>query len=151
MTVILVRHGRSTANTSGVLAGRTPGVSLDDLGREQADALVDRLADHHGAIRAVVRSPLDRCAQTVAPLLGALRSVPERDGDVVEEVVDDLAEVDYGSWTGRTIKELLKEPMWQVVQRQPSAAVFPGGEGLAQMSARSVAAILRTISDSSQR
>lgn len=141
MTVILVRHGRSTANTSGVLAGRTPGVSLDDLGREQAAALVARLADHHGAIRAVVRSPLDRCAQTVAPLLGALRSAPGRDGDVVEEVVDDLAEVDYGSWTGRTIKELLKEPMWQVVQRQPSAAVFPGGEGLAQMSARSVAAI----------
>ena len=141
MTVILVRHGRSTANTSGVLAGRTPGVGLDDLGRGQAEALVGRLADQHAAIRAVVRSPLDRCAQTVAPLLGALRAAPERLDEVVEEVADDLAEVDYGSWTGRTIKELLKEPLWQVVQRQPSAAVFPGGEGLAQMSARSVAAI----------
>lgn len=141
MTVILVRHGRSTANTSGILAGRTPGVGLDDLGREQADALVGRLADHHGAIRAVVRSPLDRCAQTVAPLLGALRAAPERADEVVEEAVNDLAEVDYGSWTGRTIKDLLQEPLWRVVQRQPSAAVFPGGEGLAQMSARSVAAI----------
>ena len=37
---------------------------------------------------------------------------PRRD-EVVEEVADDLAEVDYGSWTGRTIKELLKEPLWQ--------------------------------------
>ena len=35
-TVILVRHGRTTANASGTLAGRLPGVRLDDLGAEQA-------------------------------------------------------------------------------------------------------------------
>ena len=141
MTVILVRHGRSTANTSGVLAGRTPGVGLDDLGREQADALVGRLAEHHGAIRAVVRSPLDRCAQTVEPLLGALRAAPGRADGVLEEVVDELAEVDYGSGGGPTIKEPPPQPPGEGVPRPPSAAVFPGGEGLAQMSARSVAAI----------
>ncbi|MCW2843259.1 MAG: Phosphoglycerate mutase, partial [Nocardioides sp.] len=31
-TVILVRHGRTTANAAGVLAGRLPGVKLDDTG-----------------------------------------------------------------------------------------------------------------------
>jgi probable phosphomutase (TIGR03848 family) len=60
----------------------------------------------------------------------------------VQPVVEDrIIEVDYGSWTGRTIGELVKEPLWKVVQQQPSAAVFPDGEGLAQVQARAVAAI----------
>ncbi|MBD0861560.1 MSMEG_4193 family putative phosphomutase [Gordonia sp. zg691] len=138
MTVILLRHGRSTANTSGVLAGRGPGVHLDDRGRAQADDLVRRLGDCLGDIRAVARSPLDRCAETVAPLLAALGA----DGEAPPEiVVDDLAEVDYGGWTGRSIRELLTEPLWKVVQQQPSAAVFPDGEGLADVQARAVRAI----------
>ena len=56
---------------------------------------------------------------------------------------DRLGEARYGDWTGRTIKELAKEPLWKVVQQHPSAAVFPGpeGEGLAQTQARAVAAV----------
>lgn len=139
MTVILVRHGRSTANTSGVLAGRTPGVSLDDKGREQAAGLLHRLGSHVGDLRAVVRSPLDRCAQTVAPLVAALDAEPGR--EVPEIVVDALAEVDYGDWTNRSLKELVAEPLWKTVQHQPSAAVFPQGESLAAVQMRAVAAI----------
>ncbi|GAC70314.1 histidine phosphatase family protein [Gordonia soli] len=139
MTVILVRHGRSTANTSGVLAGRSEGVSLDDTGRTQAAALVDRLGGCLGDIDAVVRSPLQRCAETVEPVLAALATA--RPDTVPELVVDDLAEVDYGDWTGRTIKELLSEPLWKTVQQHPSAAVFPNGEGLADVQARAVSAI----------
>jgi broad specificity phosphatase PhoE len=43
-TVLLVRHGRTSANGAGVLAGWTEGVSLDDLGREQVTALAARLS-----------------------------------------------------------------------------------------------------------
>lgn len=131
MTVILLRHGRSTANTAGVLAGRSEGVELDERGREQAAQLVDRLAGLR--IEAVVRSPLLRCASTVEPLAAALGLQP---------VVDErLVEVDYGAWTGRKMSELTGEPLWRVVQAQPSAAVFPDGEGLAQVQARAVAAV----------
>jgi probable phosphomutase (TIGR03848 family) len=60
----------------------------------------------------------------------------------LDPFVDDrLTEVDYGEWTGRKIGELVKEPLWQVVQAQPSAAVFPGGEALAAVQARAVAAV----------
>ncbi|WP_264073073.1 MSMEG_4193 family putative phosphomutase, partial [Mycolicibacter minnesotensis] len=52
-----------------------------------------------------------------------------------------ISEVDYGSWTGRKIGELVKEPLWSVVQQQPSAAVFPEGEGLAAVQSRAVAAV----------
>ncbi len=131
MTVILLRHGRSTSNTAGVLAGRSEGVDLDDKGREQAAGLIDRIGEL--PIRAVVSSPMLRCRRTVEPIAEALCLAP---------IIDDrLSEVDYGEWTGRKIGELAKEPLWAVVQAHPSAAVFPGGEGLAQVQARAVAAV----------
>ncbi|TVT47121.1 MSMEG_4193 family putative phosphomutase [Amycolatopsis rhizosphaerae] len=130
-TVILLRHGRSTANGSGVLAGRSPKVGLDDTGRTQAKALPARLAGV--PLAEAVVSPMLRCKQTVAPLLdefGLGRAIEPR-----------LSEVDYGEWTGRELRTLAKEPLWRVVQAHPSAAVFPGGEGLAAMQARAVAAV----------
>lgn len=130
-TVILLRHGRSTANTAGVLAGRTPGVVLDEHGRAQAQALVERLA--HLPLAAVVSSPLQRCRETVVPLAQA------RELGVTLD--DRFIEMDYGEWTGRQLRKLVKEPLWKVVQAHPSAVVFPGGEGLAAMQARAVAAV----------
>jgi probable phosphomutase (TIGR03848 family) len=76
-----------------------------------------------------------RCEQTVMPLA--------KDRGLVPRTEPELAEVDYGSWTGGSLKTLSKEPLWKVVQAHPSAAVFPGGEGLAGMQARAVAAIRR--------
>jgi probable phosphomutase (TIGR03848 family) len=135
-TLLLVRHGRTTANTSGVLAGWTPGVGLDDAGREQVTALAARLADL--PLAAVVSSPLQRCQETAAALL---EGHPER----MLQVDDALGEVRYGDWTGQSLKTLSKDPLWKVVQSHPSAAVFPGdtGEGLAAMQARAVAAVRR--------
>jgi probable phosphomutase (TIGR03848 family) len=131
VTVILLRHGRSTSNTAHTLAGRSEGIDLDDKGREQAASIIERVAGL--PIVALVSSPLLRCRRTLAPLA-------ERLG--IEPVIDDrLAEVDYGQWTGRKIGELVSEPLWSVVQQQPSAAVFPGGEGLAAVQARSVSAV----------
>jgi probable phosphomutase (TIGR03848 family) len=132
-TLILLRHGRSSANTSGVLAGRMPGVRLDDTGTGQAWALAQRLKIV--PLAAVVSSPMERCQQTVAPVLAGR--------NLTMQVDDALTEVDYGDWTGRELKTLGKEPLWRVVQQHPSAAVFPGGEGLAGMQARAVAAVRR--------
>lgn len=131
MTVILLRHGRSVSNTAHTLAGRSEGVELDEKGFAQAGALAERLDGL--PIKALVRSPLLRCRLTLEPLAAALG---------LEPLVDErLSEVDYGQWTGRQLGELLKEPLWSVVQQQPSAAIFPDGEGLAQVQARAVAAV----------
>jgi probable phosphomutase (TIGR03848 family) len=132
-TVILLRHGRTTANAGGVLAGWTPGVRLDDAGQAQARAVGERLA--MVPLAAVVSSPLERCRQT-ADVVAAGR-------ELAVQTDDRLGEARYGDWTGRTIKELTREPLWKIVQQHPSAAVFPGGggEGLAQTQARAVAAV----------
>ncbi|TSE01670.1 MSMEG_4193 family putative phosphomutase [Skermania sp. ID1734] len=131
MTVILLRHGVSTSNVARTLAGRSEGVELTERGQEQARAVADRLAQL--PITEIVSSPLLRCRQTVAPLAEKLS---------LELVVEDrFAEVDYGEWTGRELKELVQEPLWKVVQQHASGAVFPGGEGLANVQSRAVAAI----------
>lgn len=132
-TVILLRHGRSSANTSGVLAGRTGGVHLDEVGKEHAERLARRL-DGVPLVQ-VVSSPLERCQETAAPLLTGRAATLRLD--------DGLLECDYGDWAGREIKELLKEPLWRTVQRNPSAATFPGGEAMTELSARAIAAVRR--------
>ena len=134
-TVILVRHGRSTANATGVLAGRAPGVSLDQIGREQSALAGERLASV--PLAGVVSSPLERCQQTAQFILDRQATAPYAPVD------PDLTECDYGQWQGRTLTDLATEDLWRVVQSQPSAVVFPGGESMAAMQARSVAAIRR--------
>jgi probable phosphomutase (TIGR03848 family) len=134
-TVILVRHGRTTANADGTLAGRTPGVLLDDIGRAQATLTGERLAVV--PLVAVVSSPLERCRQTSQLILD------HQTGQLATPIEEGITECDYGQWQGGALGELAKEPLWSVVQNQPSAAAFPGGESLAAMQARAVAAIRR--------
>ncbi|WP_336921196.1 histidine phosphatase family protein [Aquipuribacter sp. SD81] len=141
-TLLLVRHGRSSANTSGVLAGRTPGVQLDDTGRSQVAALAERLAPV--PLVAVVSSPLERCVATaeavraVAGPRGKWRHRPDLELD------ERLSECDYGEWTNRPLRDLAKEPAWAVVQQHPSAAAFPGGETLRGVQARALEAVRET-------
>ncbi len=134
-TVILARHGRTEANASGRLAGRTRGVHLDEPGLAQARAAAGRLAGL--PLAAVVTSPLERCRETARELV---RNHPGRPALHVDR---GLLEVDYGAWSGRLLKELAKEPLWKVVQAHPAAASFPGGESMSAMSARVVAAVRR--------
>jgi len=134
-TVILVRHGRTAANVGGQLAGRTPGVRLDETGVQQADRTAARLAPV--PLAAVVSSPLERCRQTA-------RAIARAQAGAVRVATDKgLTECDYGEWQGRLLKDLAKEPLWKTVQTQPSAARFPGGESLAAMQARVVDAVRR--------
>ena len=138
-TVLLVRHGRTAANAAGVLSGWTPGVGLDETGRAQAVALAARLAPL--PISLAVSSPLQRCQETAKELL-ALAGPPKHPRPAL--LTDDrLGECKYGDWTGRPLKELVKEPLWRVVQVHPSAVTFPGadGESMLSMQTRAVNAI----------
>ncbi|MGP9836906.1 histidine phosphatase family protein [Arthrobacter sp. 179] len=134
-TVLLVRHGRTTANATGLLAGRAAGVSLDSVGRDQAALTGERIAPV--PIAGVVSSPLERCRETTEIILERQTGTP---GTVVDQA---LTECDYGQWQGRALSDLASEELWPLVQTQPSAVVFPDGESMAEMQARSVAAIRR--------
>jgi probable phosphomutase (TIGR03848 family) len=147
-TVLLVRHGLTSA-TGQVLVGWTPGVGLSDRGRAQAEALAERLVPVR--LDAVVTSPLQRCQETAAAVVGlpaALAEPTDPEATVSASrppvAVDErLGECRYGDWTGRPYGELTKDPLWRVVQDHPSAVVFPGpeGEALRDTQARAVAAV----------
>lgn len=126
-TLFLIRHAL-TAVTGTRLYGRTPGIPLDDRGREQAERLVDRFAGIR--LSAVCSSPLERCVQTVEPLArrrGLPVSIRER-----------LIEMDAGSWTDRSLAQLRRTRRWRHVQESPSRFAFPGGEGFAEAQARAL-------------
>lgn len=138
-TVLLVRHGRTSANSAGVLAGWTPGIGLDEAGTAGASALGQRLRDL--PLAAIVTSPLQRCTETATQIVRA--RVPQHRPTVHRDKA--LGEVRYGDWTGGELKTLAKDPLWKTVQVHPSAVTFPGegGESLAGMQARAVAAVRR--------
>jgi probable phosphomutase (TIGR03848 family) len=131
-TVLLVRHGL-TALTGPVLAGRSPGVHLDDRGRTQAASLARRIAAL--SVAAVVSSPLERCVETADLIAAGQETSPDRHTD------ERLIECSYGDWTGKSLKDLARDPLWKLVQSQPSAVRFPDGESLAEVAARAVSAV----------
>ena len=133
-TVLLLRHGHSTANAEGLLAGWTEGVGLTDKGRDQSVRVAQRLAPL--TVARAVSSPLQRCLETAALALSG------------HDVVADprLGECHYGAWTGRPLREAATEDLWRVVQDDPGAATFPhhehfAAESLAEMADRVIGGI----------
>jgi probable phosphomutase (TIGR03848 family) len=130
--LLLLRHA-VTEQTGARLSGWTPGLHLSAAGREQAEGLAGRLGPV--PLDAVYSSPLERCQETAVVVADAK--------GLKVDTLEDLGEVRYGDWTGRTLKELAREPLWKLVQTAPSAARFPEGESLFEMQTRAVQAIER--------
>ena len=132
-TVLLVRHGRTGANSDGTLAGRSPGVRLDEAGRDQAKAVAARLSAL--PLAALVTSPLLRCRETAVEIRASQPAPVDLRTD------KRLVECGYGTWTGAQLKKLAKDPLWRAVQDHPSSVTFPDGESMRDMQARAVTAI----------
>ena len=133
--IVLLRHAHSVANEKNLLAGRTPGISLSKTGKEQAKDLIARL----GATQfdEITISPLQRCRETIDPWLATT-------GAKTPIVVDDsVSEVDYGSWSGKTLASLRRKSQWKVVQDFPSQMIFPEGESLLEMQGRALSGFYR--------
>ena len=138
--VLFVRHG-TTPTTGTVLPGRARGLHLSDAGREQAEAVAQRLTALAGRPTggpvAVYASPLERTRETAAPIARALglRVRTERG----------LLECDFGEWTGAELKVLMRTPAWTTVQRTPSLFRFPGGESFTDMQQRITDTVARLV------
>ena len=130
-TVLFVRHGQ-TPTTGKVLPGRAKGLHLADAGRQQAEITAGHIGEL-SRVDAVYSSPLERAKETAAPIARArgLRT----------KVARGLFECDFGDWTGRELKQLMKLPEWQTVQRSPSTFRFPDGESFTEMQSRMVGTV----------
>lgn len=133
--IVLLRHAHSVANEKNLLAGRTPGIALSKTGKDQALQLVNRL----GAITfdEIAVSPMQRCRETIDPWLTSSNGKSR----VVTD--DSISEVDYGSWSGKSLASLRRKSQWKVVQDFPSQMVFPEGESLLEMQGRALSGFYR--------
>ena len=133
--IVLLRHAHSVANEKNLLAGRTAGISLSKTGKEQAQDLITRLGNIQ--FDEVAISPLQRCRETIDPWI-------DTTGAKSRIVVDDaISEVDYGSWSGKTLASLRRKAQWKVVQDFPSQMIFPDGESLLEMQGRALSGFYR--------
>ncbi len=131
--VLLVRHGQ-TPTTGKLLPGRAPGLHLADIGVEQAKKAAERISDLK-TVDAIYASPLERARETAAPIAAAR--------GMKVQIDKALLECDFGDWTGAELKNLMKLPEWNTVQRAPSTFRFPNGESFTEMQTRMVSAVDR--------
>ena len=131
--VLLVRHGQ-TPTTGKLLPGRAPGLHLAEAGQQQARTASERIAAL-SRVDAIYASPLERARETAAPIAAAR--------NMKVQIDKGLLECDFGQWTGAELKNLMKLPEWQTVQRSPSTFRFPGGESFTEMQTRIVSALDR--------
>ena len=127
--VVLVRHAHSQANAAGILSGRRPNIALSEKGRTQAQELAIRLGELK--VKELRVSPLQRCIETIDPWVSTKSRIRR-----IED--HGITEVDYGKWSGRTLRSLSREKLWKIVQENPSRVFFPDGEGIANMQARAI-------------
>ena len=128
---LLIRHGETDYNKKMRIAGRLPGVHLNQKGRQQAQALADRLASL--PIKALYSSPLERTMETAEPLAHALKL------EIIP--MPGLLETDCGEWAGQSSRKLRRLKIWQSVQQRPALFHFPGGEWIGECQHRMVEVI----------
>lgn len=124
----LIRHGTNDVLAHSI-AGRNPGVHLNESGRQQAGEIAEVLASNK--ISRIVSSPLDRARETAEPLATRL--------GLQVFLSDRVNEVDFGDWTGLTMKTLDALPEWKRWNVFRSGVRIPKGETIAEVQSRMIA------------
>ncbi|NMC12388.1 MAG: phosphoglycerate mutase [Chloroflexi bacterium] len=124
--VFLIRHGENDYMNNKILAGRIPGVHLNETGQRQAEQVAGNLKKL--PIKAIYSSPLERTWETAVPLAEALNL------NIISR--QNLLEVDYGEWQGRSYEWLCEQTEWKVLHSTPSLVRFPGGETFFEAQSR---------------
>jgi probable phosphoglycerate mutase len=125
--ILLIRHGENDW-VGKKLAGRLPDVHLNQKGLKQAEQLAEKLMDL--PFKAIYSSPLERAMETAQPLANAKKM------DIT--ICDNLSEINFGDWQGKTIKQMRRLKLWKIVQNQPSQMQFPNGESFVNAQKRLV-------------
>ena len=133
--LLLIRHGENDYVKTSKLAGRLPGIHLNERGQKQAEALGEALKGV--PLTAIYSSPLERAMETAAPVARG------RKLEIISE--PDLMDTNIGSWQGRSLKVLRLTKLWRIVQNAPSRFRFPDGESFVESQTRYVGALERII------
>ncbi|MBN1305899.1 MAG: histidine phosphatase family protein [Anaerolineales bacterium] len=126
--LLLIRHGQNDFVKKGKLAGRQPGIHLNETGLQEAADLATALAGQ--PVTAIYSSPLERALETAAPL------AEQKQLDI--KIFPELSDTDIGKWENQSLKSLRKNKLWDTVQHAPSRMNFPQGESFLESQTRAV-------------
>lgn len=115
--ILLIRHGENDW-VGRKLAGRLSGVHLNQNGLIQAEELAETL--QNVPIKAIYSSPLERAIETAQPLARVKK--------MEISICENLSEIHFGDWQGKTVKQIRRLKLWETVQNHPSQMQFPNGE-----------------------
>ncbi|MFT3896017.1 MAG: histidine phosphatase family protein [Anaerolineales bacterium] len=133
--LLLIRHGENEYVKTGKLAGRLPGVHLNERGQKQAQALGEALT--HVPVKAIYSSPLERAMETAEPIATSHKLTINQEPD--------LMDTNIGRWQGKSLKVLRLTKAWKIVQSAPSRFRFPDGESFVDAQTRYVNALERIV------
>ena len=104
--LLLIRHGENDYVKTGRMAGRIPGIHLNERGQKQAQALGEALKDV--PIKAIYSSPLERAMETASPIAESHKLKINQEPDLMDTLI--------GKWQGRSWKLLRLTKAWKIVQ-----------------------------------
>ncbi|SRR5690606_33249975 len=132
--LILVRHGESEAYD--YLPGRKPGVNLSAAGVAEVKNLAKHLTRFN--IDIIFSSPVDRTKQTAEIISSSISKEIK--------FADELMEIDFGEWTGKSFAELKNDNQWKLFHKFRSGTRIPGGETILEVQFRMIKKIEEIIS-----
>lgn len=138
--LLVVRHGESQVTVDRVIGGPKTCSGLSELGRRQAEALLQRLVDAPLDVDHVWASTMPRAIETAQIILPAL-------GDLELQIDADLEEHRPGDADGLPFAEFGDVfEMFDFVD-EPFRPMAPGAESLADFHRRAGAALHRVVAD----
>jgi broad specificity phosphatase PhoE len=146
--LVLIRHGESRAAVDQVVGGHRGCTGLSDLGRQQAQALAERLAatGELGRVDAVLTSILPRAIETAELIAPAIGWPPDA-------VSQDCAfcELHPGECDGMTWDQFGGVYGDPDMRANPYAPLSPGGESWAEFQIRAGRSLTRAVAEHSGR
>ena len=130
LKLILVRHGE----TQGNKLKRYIGKRTDEPLCPEAGNMLAQLA--YPEVQAVYASPMIRCTQTAGILFPGKKL----------NIIDELAECDFGEFENKNYKELSGDPRYQAWIDSNGILAFPGGESKDECATRNLEGFQRAVS-----
>lgn len=131
-SVLLVRHGQTSANIEQVWHGHTD-TPLTETGQAQASSLGDHFHHYHTGVAAIYASPLQRARHTA-------ERIAEKTGHEIG-LDKRLMEFGVGEWEGRSFDELRGELGFFTGMMGDAHHRAPGGESRHEVTQRFVTAV----------
>ena len=132
----LIRHAKTPSNGAGKYIGKRTDEEILTPDPVAAESVADAVKKHLGPDRVVISGPSKRCRQTASLLFGDAKTC----------IIDELSELDFGIFEGKTYKELSEDPIYRKWLELRGRMNIPGVEDRDGFTLRSMKGFSQAVS-----